>query len=235
MADSNDRPLSPQGYVIGLLPTNQNPFWDEENPPAGQGLPAGGTKGQVLTKKSDTDYDANWADPQGGDGTDTVLYDTGDLGDDWLSYITNDFKEFVSSSYTIVSLGDGSYTTNRKPYDLSAVEIQPGDVLRLYCAFRTSSNTTLPGYIDYIITEVDSDWLHLGYNTIDLPWNFIGTGNYGRALPIFVKPAGDSAIPVIGSTGTEMYIGGGLYGTQTAGATLASSIVITRWQIVRKG
>ena len=71
MADSNDRPLSPQGYVIGLLPTNQNPFWDDENPPAGQGLPAGGTTGQVLTKKSDTDYDADWQDPQGGGGSGT--------------------------------------------------------------------------------------------------------------------------------------------------------------------
>lgn len=235
MADSNDRPLSPQGYVIGMYPTNQNPFWDDENPPAGQGLPAGGTKGQVLTKKSDTDYDADWQDPQGGGGTDTVLYDTGDLGDDWLSYITNDFADFLTSDSAIVSLGDGSYTTNRKTYDLSAVEIQPGDVLRLYCAFRTSSNTILPGYIDYIITEVDSDWLHLGYNTIDLPWNLIGTGNYGRALPIFIKPTGDCAIPVIGPAGTKMYIGGILYGTQTLGATLSSSIVITRWQIVREG
>lgn len=235
MADEQ-RPISPQGYVIGLLPTNQNPFWDDENPPAGQGLPAGGTKGQVLTKESDADYDANWADPQGGDGTDTVLYDTGDLGDDWLSYITNRFAEFISSVDTIVSLGDGSYTTNRKPYDLSAVEIHPGDVLRLYCAFRAgSNNTALPGYIDYIITEVDAEWLHLGYNTIDLPWNFIGTGNYGRALPIFIKPGSDGSIPVIGSTRDEMYIGGYLYGTQTTGATLSSSIVITRWQIVRRG
>ena len=71
MADSNDRPLSPQGYVIGMFPSNNNPFWDDENPPAGQGIPAGGTTGQVLTKKSDTDYDADWQDPQGGGGSGT--------------------------------------------------------------------------------------------------------------------------------------------------------------------
>lgn len=70
MADSNDRPLSPQGYVIGMFPTNSNPFWEGESPvPTGQGIPAGGTTGQVLTKKSDTDYDADWQDPQGGPGT----------------------------------------------------------------------------------------------------------------------------------------------------------------------
>ena len=70
MADSNDRPLSPQGYVIGMFPTNSNPFWEGESPvPTGQGIPAGGTTGQVLTKKSDTDYDADWQDSQGGPGT----------------------------------------------------------------------------------------------------------------------------------------------------------------------
>lgn len=65
--DTN-RPISPQGYVIGLLPTNENPFWDGEVP-EGRGLPPGGTAGQVLTKQSSTDYDADWQDPTGGGGT----------------------------------------------------------------------------------------------------------------------------------------------------------------------
>ena len=34
--------------------------------PAGPGVPAGGTAGQVLTKKSGTDYDTEWKDPSGG-------------------------------------------------------------------------------------------------------------------------------------------------------------------------
>ena len=34
----------------------------------GQGVPAGGTTGQVLKKKSDTDYDAEWGDESGGSG-----------------------------------------------------------------------------------------------------------------------------------------------------------------------
>ena len=36
----------------------------------GQGVPSGGTTGQILTKKSDTDYDTEWADING-----QVLYD----------------------------------------------------------------------------------------------------------------------------------------------------------------
>ena len=34
--------------------------------PAGPGVPIGGTAGQVLTKKSGTDYDTEWKDPTGG-------------------------------------------------------------------------------------------------------------------------------------------------------------------------
>ena len=58
--------ISPQGYVIGLMPTNQNPFWGDDVP-TGQGIPAGGNTGEVLTKKSDADYDVQWA-PGGGGG-----------------------------------------------------------------------------------------------------------------------------------------------------------------------
>ena len=37
--------------------------------PAGHGVPAGGTAGQVLTKKSGTDYDTEWKDATGGGAT----------------------------------------------------------------------------------------------------------------------------------------------------------------------
>ena len=57
--------ISPQGYVIGLMPTNNNPFWGDDVP-TGQGIPAGGNTGDVLTKKSDADYDVQWE--QGGGG-----------------------------------------------------------------------------------------------------------------------------------------------------------------------
>lgn len=40
----------------------------------GVGVPAGGTTGQVLTKKSDTDYDTEWKNQQGGGGSSGVQY-----------------------------------------------------------------------------------------------------------------------------------------------------------------
>lgn len=60
--------LSPQGYNIGTIPVNNNPFWGDL-PEGGHGLPPGGTTGQVLTKGSDASFDAVWADPQGGGGS----------------------------------------------------------------------------------------------------------------------------------------------------------------------
>ncbi len=35
----------------------------------GQGVPIGGTIGQVLTKNSSTNYDTYWATPSGGGGS----------------------------------------------------------------------------------------------------------------------------------------------------------------------
>lgn len=42
--------------------------WEPADVSAANGLPVGGTTGQVLTKVSGTDYDANWQTPSGGGG-----------------------------------------------------------------------------------------------------------------------------------------------------------------------
>lgn len=42
-----------------------------EGPP-GEGVPTGGSAGQVLTKLSDSDYDTGWRTPSGGSGGGTV-------------------------------------------------------------------------------------------------------------------------------------------------------------------
>lgn len=67
---SEFNPNSPTGYKLPD-PTNQNPFWDEDTPTPPSdfhGLPPGGEPGQVLTKSSYADYDADWQEPTGGGG-----------------------------------------------------------------------------------------------------------------------------------------------------------------------
>ena len=58
---ANLQPLSPQGYNITEAPVNTNPFYDE--PSGGGNVPAGGSPGQVLVKKTAADYDTEWKTP----------------------------------------------------------------------------------------------------------------------------------------------------------------------------
>lgn len=64
---ANNQKLSPQGYNIKDEPVNQNPLWEEMF-----GVPAGGNTGQVLTKRTDADYDTYWADVTSGEGGVTI-------------------------------------------------------------------------------------------------------------------------------------------------------------------
>ena len=54
-------PEGPQGPIGETGPKG-------DTGPAGPGVPVGGVAGQVLTKKSETDYDTEWKDPTGGGG-----------------------------------------------------------------------------------------------------------------------------------------------------------------------
>lgn len=58
-------PVGPQGPEGPAGPAGA----DGAPGPAGPGVPVGGTAGQVLAKKSGTDYDTEWKDPAGGGGT----------------------------------------------------------------------------------------------------------------------------------------------------------------------
>lgn len=67
--------------------------------PAGPGVAAGGTKGQVLTKKSATDYDTEWQDPSGGSVS---------VGDSIKGYCEYEsFDSFTANQRRIVTLHTG--------------------------------------------------------------------------------------------------------------------------------
>lgn len=55
----------PDGGYVSLAHAYVVDFWQISGD-NGVGVPAGGTTGQVLKKKSDTDYDTEWADESGG-------------------------------------------------------------------------------------------------------------------------------------------------------------------------
>ena len=67
----------PQGPKGDTGDTGPQGLQGEQGPP-GEGVPVGGTTGQLLSKQSDTDFDSQWVDPPaGGSGGALVKIDTG--------------------------------------------------------------------------------------------------------------------------------------------------------------
>lgn len=64
-----------------IVPTVQGPKGDKgDKGDTGAGVPEGGTAGQVLVKKSSTDYDTEWGTPAGGGDMLKSVYDTDNDG-----------------------------------------------------------------------------------------------------------------------------------------------------------
>ena len=86
----------------------------------GEGVPAGGSAGQVLAKKSDTDYDTEWVDQTGGSGGSSYTFTDGltetdgtvkwDLSDRIAGGDGNGSLEIGGSSYTMAT-GNKSFAT----------------------------------------------------------------------------------------------------------------------------
>lgn len=101
----------PQGEVGATGPTGAT----GATGPAGQGVPVGGTIGQVLTKLSSTNYDTDWQDPTGGGGggavasvngqTGVVVLDTGDIPESGNLYFTNERVDDRVNSLLVAGTG----------------------------------------------------------------------------------------------------------------------------------
>jgi hypothetical protein len=90
--------------------------------PAGVGVPAGGTSGQVLAKTSGADYATAWVDQTGGDSPPWAISDTTGLqaaldakapnsGATLTSASVNGVTLSVSSGTSVFLRGDGTYAT----------------------------------------------------------------------------------------------------------------------------
>lgn len=115
--------------------------------PAGEGVPAGGTTGQVLAKKSATDYDTEWVDQQGGSTPSfqvttlsslNYMYMTLYIGNSIIGRTYNDAVQFHNAIFTYD--GSSKYRMYRAPYGGGTT------------ANQTLSTTTTPtGYADVIL------------------------------------------------------------------------------------
>ena len=88
----------------------------------GEGVPAGGTTGQVMKKKSNADYDTEWADESGGSG-----------GATWLTLPGKPFATIgdnlkVVGGALTVDTADAVEEDNTKPVTSAAVFVEVGNI-----------------------------------------------------------------------------------------------------------
>lgn len=76
----------------------------------GPGVAAGGTTGQVLSKKSNTDYDTEWVDQTGGSSVKLIAPASGGKAFQWTSHSTENNRVYVVTNSHLLS---GTY--NNRP------------------------------------------------------------------------------------------------------------------------
>ncbi len=143
---------------------------------ATNGLPAGGATGQVLAKKSGTDYDASWKNPTVLSGT-TAQRPQATKTDEYtklLLHLNNDFSDACGK--TVTAYGNAQ---------ISAAQSKFG-----------GSSALFDGNGDYLRLADSEDWNFTGDFTVDcwIYFNSLPTGNSWPAqVPIFCQgPAGSS-------------------------------------------
>lgn len=117
----------------------------------GQGVPTGGTAGQVLTKVDGTDYNTQWSTPQSGGGSSIIR--TSSAATFFNKIYTNAYS---SSNYFPISIdriaastvgfGYGSYVRSASSYD------RDGTALEQY--FNSVSS------ISFNVTNIQKPWLN---------------------------------------------------------------------------
>ena len=112
-------PAGPQGPIGETGPQGPaGPAGPQgEAGPAGPGVPSGGVAGQVLTKKSGTDYDTEWKDAGGGGASGYITFG----GKDGLFYaphldesLNTTFQDFTKGIHESTSV---SYFSNGTPVE----------------------------------------------------------------------------------------------------------------------
>ena len=187
-------------------PGEPGPKGDPGEPgPAGHGVPSGGTSGQVLTKKSGTDYDTEWKDPTGGGASGYVTFG----GKGGLFY-TPRLDEILSTSFEDFSRGihestSVSYFVNGAPVD---------DTLNINGVLKIPAGTPMEKTRSYFIGG--NDPITNEYSTMSYTLNksdFTITLSSGNSLEVTsieiinIKSSQpnppDASIEIRGMVGTE--------------------------------
>ena len=145
-------------------PTGQSfNVMDGQDGAPGVGVPSGGTTGQVLKKKSGTDYDAEWDDEEGGGGSTVTIDRTGTASASAVSYqrvgidgvyTEIDGTKYMEQTLTQSTAGDKTFTfTNAAILSTSLIEVYSTD------GKPYKSITTSAGSVAIVYTMVAAESL----------------------------------------------------------------------------
>ena len=172
--------------------------------PAGPGVPTGGVAGQVLTKKSETDYDTEWKDPAGGSsgyvsfgGKDGIIYSP--RLDENLSKSFEDFSMNINKSRSV------TYFLNNAQVD---------DTLNINGVLKIPAGTPMERILSYFIggnNSITSEYTTIPYTLNKSDFTItLSSGNTLEVRSIKIvnikssKPnPPDATIEITGNVGTE--------------------------------
>ena len=123
----------------------------------GEGLPKGGTAGQVLKKKSATDYDYEWGEGGGGTGVE-VVQETGDSTTKVMSQdaITKELdKIWAAINYVAPTIAEMSSTPRASAYKLPATFALVSITHRETNAKNISGKLTLKRGSTVILSDIE--------------------------------------------------------------------------------
>ena len=144
--------------------------------PAGPGVPEGGTAGQVLTKKSGTDYDTEWKDPAGGGASGHISFGgkSGDAYEPRLEEIL--YKSSMYFSKYIDVSASANYRLDGGPVS---------DTINISGELNIPSDTPIETTLNYYIGGDEYIKSNVEYATMKLePTDFTISLSSGNAINI---------------------------------------------------
>ncbi len=223
-----------QGMVVHTLATSENwqlvggitnSDWQLFAGGGGAGLPPGGTTGQVLTKLSNTDEDADWAD------TEPFIGLTGDVtaGADGIASIDNlPFNKLLPTTFNQVIASDGTGTIGPAGVTVTELNLLAGKTaLSSPAAAETLTNKT----INYPTLTVKDDVFTIQDNVdVTKQAKFEATGiTTGTTATLTLPPA---TTTLVGTTSTQTLTAKTLTSPVVNGGNITMSTVTNTNRIV---
>ena len=187
-------PAGPEGPVGPQGPEGpQGPIGERgpqgEAGQAGPGVPAGGTAGQVLTKKSGTDYDTEWKDPTGGGASGRISFG----GKSGSAYEPRLEEMLYKTSQYFSKYIDGSASVTYR-LDTGIVN----DTINISGTLDIPYDTPIETTLEYYIGGDESIKSNVEYATMDLsPSDFtisLSSGNTINVISLNITNIGKSGI-----------------------------------------